>query len=192
MEPDNTTIERLIAEHIAVAESVRSASEPILAVANAFIDLIARDGKLLICGNGGSAADAGHWSAEWRVRFKKDRRALRAESLVADTMTITAAGNDLGFETIFSRQVEAAGNKGDILLAISTSGSSPNILAAARTAKQQGMQVIAFTGGTGGELAKLADLSFIAPSPVTARIQEMHELAMHIICELIDKHLGVV
>ena len=192
MEPDATIVDRLITEHISVAENVKATSESILAVTNALLDLIARDGKLLVCGNGGSAADAGHWSAEWRVRFKKDRRALRAESLVADTMTITAAGNDLGFETIFSRQVEAAGSKGDALLAISTSGNSPNILAAARVAKQQGMKVIAFTGGTGGELVKLADLSFIAPSPITARIQEMHELAMHIICELIDKHLGVV
>lgn len=192
MEPDNALVDRLIAEHIAVTESLRVDNQSILAVTNALVDLIARDGKLLVCGNGGSAADAGHWSAEWRVRFKKDRRALRAESLVADTMTITAAGNDLGFKTIFSRQVEAAGSKGDVLLAISTSGKSPNILAAARTAKQLEMQIIAFTGGTGGELAKLADISFIAPSSITARIQEMHELAMHIICELIDAHLGVV
>lgn len=191
MESDNIIVDRLIAEHIAVAENVRTANQPILAIANTLFDLIERNGKLLICGNGGSAADAGHWSAEWRVRFKKDRRALRAESLVADTMTITAAGNDLGFETIFSRQVEATGSKGDILLAISTSGKSPNILAAARTAKQLGMHVIAFTGGTGGELIKLADISFVAPSSVTARIQEMHELAMHIICELIDARLGV-
>ncbi len=191
MESNEAAIEHVFAEHLAVTEATKTAIPTILSITQALCDLIAQDGKLLICGNGGSATDSGHWSAEWRVRFKKDRQALRAESLVADVATITAAGNDLGFETIFSRQVEASGRPGDVLLAISTSGNSANILAAAQQAKKQNITVIAFTGGTGGELAKLADISFIVPSTITARIQEMHELAMHIICELIDKNLGV-
>ena len=153
------------------------------------MDLIKRDGALLLCGNGGSAADSVHWAAEWRVRFKNDRRALRAEALTTDTSTLTATGNDLGFEKIFSRQVEAVGRKGDVLVVISTSGNSENIIQAIAAAKERGIMTIGFGGKDGGRMAKLVDIPFIIRSSVTARIQEMHELTMHILCELVDQEL---
>lgn len=190
MQEIEATIAGLIKEHRDVIADLERRVPDIIKIHNVLIDLIKRDGLLLLCGNGGSAADAMHWAAEWRVRFKENRRALRAETLTTDTSTLTAIGNDLGFEKIFSRQVEAVGRKGDVLVVISTSGNSENIIQAIEMAKQQGIFIIGLGGKDGGRMAKLVDLPFIINSPVTARIQEMHELTMHILCELTDQWLA--
>lgn len=185
------TIKELLKEHREALADLECKIPDLEKLSDVLFDLINRDGALLLCGNGGSAADCVHWAAEWRGRFHNDRRALHAEALVTDISTLTAAGNDYGFEKIFSRQVEAVGRKGDILIAISTSGNSENIIQAIEAAKQRGIITVGFGGKDGGRMAKLVDIPFIINSPVTARIQEMHELAIHILCELMDQKLGV-
>ncbi len=189
MEHDENAIGSLIAAHRDALAEFEKKIPDLITIRDALLALISRDGLLMLCGNGGSAADAIHWAAEWRVRFKKDRRALRAEALVTDVSTLTAAGNDFGYETVFSRQVEAVGRKGDALVVFSTSGNSENILRAIATAKAQGILTIGFGGKDGGKMAPLVDIPFIIPHSETARIQEMHELAMHILCELVDESL---
>ena len=184
-------IKELLKEHREALADLECKIPDLEKLSYVLFDLINRDGALLLCGNGGSAADCVHWAAEWRGRFHNDRRALHAEALVTDISTLTAAGNDYGFEKIFSRQVEAVGRKGDILIAISTSGNSENIIQAIEAAKQRGIITVGFGGKDGGRMAKLVDIPFIINSPVTARIQEMHELAIHILCELMDQKLGV-
>jgi len=180
----------LIAEHRTTVDQFAKAIPALLKIKEGLVTLVKRDGRLLICGNGGSAADSQHWAAEWRIRFKDNgRRALRAEALTTDTSSLTAAGNDLGFENVFSRQIEAVGRKGDMLVALSTSGNSKNIIRAVEAAKAAGMTVVGLAGGNGGELAKRADIALVIPSSSTARIQEMHELAMHILCELTDRDI---
>lgn len=147
-------------------------------------------GKLLICGNGGSAADSQHVAAELVVRFQKERKALAALALTTDTSLLTAEANDHGFDTIFSRQVEALGKKGDVLLAISTSGNSANILKAVQAARKNGLQTIALSGGNGGKLKKACHLCLLAPGEATCRIQECHLAMEHIICCLVEGWLG--
>lgn len=146
----------------------------------------AKGNKVLICGNGGSAADAQHLAAELVGRFETERKALPAIALTTDTSAITALGNDFGFERIFSRQVEALGNKGDLLIAISTSGNSPNVNAAVMTARRIGCKTIGLTGSSGKKLASLCDTSIFVPTTRTARIQEAHIAIGHIWCEIID------
>jgi len=143
-------------------------------------------GKLLICGNGGSAADAQHIAAELVGRFKKERKALPAIALTVDTSILTAIANDYGYDVTFKRQVEALAKKGDVLLAISTSGNAKNVLEAVKFANEIGVETIALTGGTGGALAKIAKFSIIAASSDTPRIQESHMAAYHTLCELIE------
>lgn len=145
-------------------------------------------GKILIFGNGGSAADSQHFATELVSRFQKEREAYAAIALSTDTSLLSAIGNDYDFNKVFMRQIEALGRAGDIAFAISTSGGAKNVLAAVRTAKSKGLKTIALTGGTGGELAQAADLALIAPSKTTARIQEAHILIIHIICQLIENH----
>jgi D-sedoheptulose 7-phosphate isomerase len=147
--------------------------------------------KLLLCGNGGSAADCQHIAAELVIRLSHDlkRPALPAIALTTDTSNLTAGGNDIGFENVFARSVEGLGNKGDVLLAISTSGNSANVIKAVHTAKSKGMKTIAFLGGTGGKLLSEVDQSVIIPSSNTQRIQECHITAAHIICELVEREL---
>lgn len=188
---DKKYIDTLVQEHREALADFEKKIPEVLKIRDVLMDLIKRDGLLMLCGNGGSAADCVHWAAEWRVRFKKDRQALRAEALTTDTSTLTAAGNDLGFDKIFSRQVEAVGRKGDVLVAISTSGNSENILKAIAAAKEKGILTIGFGGKDGGQMAKIVDVPYIINSSSTARIQEMHELTMHVLCELVDKALGV-
>ena len=147
-------------------------------------------GKLLVCGNGGSAADAQHFSAELLGRYERERDGLPAIALHADTSTVTAVANDYGYEQVFARQVRALGQPGDVLLAISTSGNSPGILRALEAAQQAGLGVVALTGRDGGALAPLlrpADIEIRVPAQVTARIQEVHILVLHCLCELIDE-----
>jgi D-sedoheptulose 7-phosphate isomerase len=191
MQETEATIKELFREHRDALAGLESKSSEIISIRDALLALIKRDGTLLLCGNGGSAADCVHWAAEWRARFKHDRRALRAEALTTDTSTLTAAGNDYGFDRIFSRQIEAVGRTGDILVVISTSGNSENILKAISAAKEKKIVVIGFGGKDGGRMATLVDVPFIVHSSVTARIQEMHELTMHILCELVDQELEV-
>ena len=142
--------------------------------------------KILICGNGGSAADSQHMAAEFVGRFVKERQSLPALALTVDTSLLTAVGNDYGFDCVFSRQVEGLGQEGDVLIAISTSGNSANVVKAVKTAKEKGIYVIALTGENGGILAKESDLCLAVPSQVTARIQEMHIMIIHMICEIAE------
>jgi len=143
--------------------------------------------KILLCGNGGSAADAQHWAAEIVGRFQKERAGMPALALTVDTSILTAVGNDYGFERIFARQVEALGQEGDVLVAISTSGNSPNVLAAAKEAKNKGMKLVGFTAAGGGQLAELCEVCLAIPTKVTARAQEVHEIIGHIICEILEE-----
>lgn len=145
------------------------------------------DGKILFAGNGGSAADAQHWAGELVSRFYYDRPGLPAIALTTDTSILTAIGNDYGYDYTFARQVEALGRRGDVLVVISTSGNSPNILRAAQAAKDRGLSVIGFTGQSGGKLAPLSDLCFCIPSDETPRIQEGHEFIGHLLCALIEE-----
>ncbi len=152
------------------------------------------NGKLLICGNGGSAADAQHLAAEFVNRFILERPPLPALALTTDTSVITSIGNDYSFDDIFTKQVKALGMEDDVLLAISTSGNSGNILNAVKAARLQGIYTVGLIGGDGGALKSIVDLSLIVKSPLTPRIQEAHILAGHIICHLVDhilfqKHL---
>ncbi|MGA2089860.1 MAG: D-sedoheptulose 7-phosphate isomerase [Endomicrobiales bacterium] len=150
------------------------------------VDTYRSGGKILVFGNGGSAADAQHLAAELVVRFEKNRPALACMALTTNTSSLTAIGNDFGFDELFSRQLEAFANPGDLVLAISTSGNSVNVLKAVETAHRRGAFVVGFTGLAGGALKKSADLCFCAPTPVTARIQECHILAIHILSALLE------
>jgi len=142
--------------------------------------------KLMICGNGGSAADAQHWAGELVSRFHYDRPGLPAIALTTDTSILTAIGNDYGYERVFARQVEALGRKGDVLYGISTSGNSPNVVAALEAARAQGLVTIGFTGQGGGKMLALCDICIRIPSDSTPRIQEGHEVLGHAICGMIE------
>lgn len=187
------TIVSTFQDHARVMTEAASRLPEILEqVAGELHDCFARGNKLLVCGNGGSASDAEHLVAELVGRFKDDRQALPALALSAGgTATLTAVANDYGYETIFARQVEALARPGDLLFAISTSGNSPNVLAAIAAARARDCRVVGFTGETGGRLATLADVLISAPSTTTARIQEVHGLCIHAICEALDHKLGV-
>ena len=143
-------------------------------------------GKVMVCGNGGSAADAQHWAAELVGRFDRDRPGLAAIALTADSSILTAVANDYGFDRAFSRQVEALGRPGDVLFALSTSGRSPNILAALAAARAARIAAVGFTGSAGGEMPSLCDICLRVPSRVTARIQEGHEVLGHAICAMVE------
>lgn len=142
--------------------------------------------KLLLCGNGGSAADAQHLAAEFVNRFQLERKPLPALALTTDTSIITSVANDYSYDEVFSKQINALGVQGDILLAISTSGRSENVLSAIRTAKKKGLYTVGFIGGDGGEMRRLVDLALVVESDQTPRVQETHILAGHLICELVD------
>ncbi len=144
------------------------------------------DRKLMLCGNGGSAADAQHIAAEFVNRFLLDRHPLPAMALTTDTSIITSVANDYSYEEVFSKQIQALGVEGDILLAISTSGNSKNILSAIRTAKEKGLYTVGLIGGDGGEMLTLVDLPLVVESNETPRVQETHILAGHLICELVE------
>jgi D-sedoheptulose 7-phosphate isomerase len=146
-------------------------------------------GKLLIFGNGGSAGNAQHIATELAVRYEKDRAAMAALALSADSLLLTAAANDLGYEAIFSRQIAALGRRGDVAVGLSTSGRSPNVLAALREARARGLKTTGFIGGNGGPMRELCDAAIIVPSAVTARIQEMHLLVTHMLCKALESSL---
>ncbi len=183
-------IQSKINESIIVQNKVKETlEEEIIQSAEIIIKSFKRNGKLLICGNGGSAADSQHFAAEIVGRFKKERKALPAISLTVDTSILTAWGNDYSFDTIFSRQIEAIGKKGDVLFGISTSGNSKNVIEAFKTANKIGLYTIALTGNKGGKIKKYAKLNIIVPNNDTARIQEAHILIIHILCSIIENAL---
>ena len=153
------------------------------------VDALRAGRKLLFAGNGGSAADAQHWAGELVSRFYYDRPGLPAIALTTDTSILTAIGNDYGYDYTFARQVEALGQAGDVFVAISTSGNSPNVIRAVEAAKARDVAVIGFTGQAGGKLAPLADLCFRVPSNETPRIQEGHEFIGHLLCALIESEM---
>lgn len=145
-------------------------------------------GKILLCGNGGSAADAQHWAAELVGRFQKERKAMAAVALTTDTSILTAIGNDYGYDAVFARQVEALGRAGDLLIGISTSGNSANVVNAIAKAREKNMRVIGFTAKGGGKMADLCDVLLDVPTENTARAQEVHELMGHTLCELVENY----
>lgn len=181
------TIRQAFSSHLQVAEAA-AATLParIASVVGLLHACLLAHGKILACGNGGSAADAQHLVAELVGRFREERRALAALTLMADSPTLTALGNDYGYSEVFARQVTALARHGDVLIAISTSGNSANVVRAAETARAHGCHVVALTGASGGRLAGLADHMLQAPSEVVARIQEIHGLCIHAICDALD------
>ncbi len=158
-------------------------------VAGLYTTRLQAGSKLLFAGNGGSAGDAQHIAGEFVSRFHFDRPGLAAIALSTDSSILTAIGNDYGYERVFARQVEALGQPGDVLTVLSTSGNSPNILAAITSAKACGLLVVGMTGGNGGAMAALCDLVLVAPSPVTPRIQECHLVTYHLLCALVEARM---
>lgn len=184
-------IKDVLLESIQVKEELlRTGIGRIIEIAQATIDCMKRNGKVILFGNGGSASDSQHIAAEFVGRFKKERAALAAIALTTNSSVVTALANDYGFETIFSRQIEALGQKNDIAIGISTSGKAKNVIAGIKQAKKMGIKTVILSGGDGGEIAKLSDFSLIVPSSVTARIQEAHITIGHIICELAEEELS--
>lgn len=165
--------------------------DDILSAVDLLVSCYEKGKKLLLCGNGGSAADCQHIATEMMIRLSHhiERPALPAIALTTDTSNLTAGGNDIGFENVFARNVEGLGCSGDVLLAISTSGNSPNVIKAVHMAHNKNMKVIAFLGGDGGKLKELVDLPIIIPSSNTQRIQEGHITVAHIVCELVESRL---
>jgi D-sedoheptulose 7-phosphate isomerase len=170
-------------------ETARTCDRAINEAALALVRCLEGGGKLLLCGNGGSAADAQHIAAEMSVKMKLVRAPMAAIALTTNSSLLTAQANDLGFETVFSRQVESLGRKGDLLLAISTSGDSPNILEAVESAKRMGITVIGLTGKDGGRLAPASDIAVVVPSNDVPRIQEVHIAVGHLLCEYAESCL---
>jgi D-sedoheptulose 7-phosphate isomerase len=180
-------IEEIIRENVKVTTAFSGEiASGLIRLAEKVATAFAHERKLLICGNGGSAADAQHLAAEFVNRYRLERPPLPALALTTDTSVITSIGNDYSFDDIFSKQIKALGMQGDVLLAISTSGKSRNVHAAARAARRLLMHTAAFTGKGGGELAELVDTAIVIESDDTARIQEGHLLACHILCHLVD------
>lgn len=180
----------ILLESIHVKEELLRASVGLIKqISDIVIDSLKKGGKVIIFGNGGSAADAQHIAAEFIGRFKKDRTALAAVALSTNTSVITSLANDYGYEVIFAKQVEALGKKHDVVVGISTSGKAKNVINGIKQAKKMGLETIVLTGCDGGELAKVSDIALIIPSGVTARIQEAHITIGHVICELVEQSL---
>jgi len=158
----------------------------VIAMGNDIAERLKRGARVLICGNGGSAADAQHFAAELSGRFVTERRALAGIALTTDTSVLTAVGNDYGFDRVFSRQVEALGRPGDLLVGISTSGNSPNVIQAVKSAQALEMRTFGLLGRDGGQLKNLTDDCLVVPDGATARIQEVHIMVIHFWCEIVD------
>lgn len=180
-------LETQIAEHLAVANNLHEAVRtPFLRLAELCCTSVTNGGKILFCGNGGSAADAQHLAAELVVRFKFNRRALPAIALTTDTSILTAAANDFSYDEVFARQVEALARAEDIVIGITTSGQSPNVLRALEAARRVGAVAAGFAGRDGGAMVGVAEPLIIVPSTITARIQEMHILLGHMLCDAVE------
>lgn len=180
-------IEKALRDSVKVKEEfIKENGRNLILFAEKIAQAFTADRKLMICGNGGSAADAQHIAAEFVNRFVLERPPLPAIALTTDSSVITSIGNDYSFEDIFSKQIKAIGLEGDVLLAITTSGNSGNVISAVKAARALGIYTVAFTGGDGGRVRSLADMALVVKSNTTARIQEAHSLAGHIICQLVD------
>ena len=183
-------IKDILLESIQVKEEIlRNQISQIVAITQLIIDCLKKNGKVIVFGNGGSASDSQHIAAELVGRFKKDRSALAGIALTTNTSIITSLANDYGYDVIFSRQIEALGQKNDVAIGISTSGKAKNVTMGLKQATKMGSKTVALSGGDGGDIAKLADVSLLVPSVVTARIQEAHITIAHIICEIIEQEL---
>ena len=181
-----------IQEHAELLSRTEEACLDVLVrLAETVVACLARGGKVLFFGNGGSAADAQHLAAEFAVRFVRERRPLAGLALTTNTSALTACANDYGFEHLFSRQIAALGRREDVAIGFSTSGNSPNIVTAIMQARQDGIFTAAFTGDSGGKLRGLPDLLIAVPSTSTARIQEMHILLGHLLCQEVEERLGI-
>jgi D-sedoheptulose 7-phosphate isomerase len=181
---------RGLTELAEIASAVARDMGPQLARAHEMVrETVSRRGKLLFCGNGGSAADAQHMATEYVVRYTRNRAAYPAIALTTDTSLLTAAGNDFGFDSVFARQVEALAGPDDLLIIHSTSGESPNVLRAAEAARAKGVRVLAFSARDGGKLRALADHSVVIPTQRTDRAQELHLCIEHLICDLVEAEL---
>lgn len=164
-------------------------SEAVAAAADVLLAAFQRGAKVLIFGNGGSAADAEHFACELVGRFLRERRALAAIALTADTAVLTAIANDYGFDRVFVRQIEAHGRQGDVAVGISTSGSSANVLAGLRYARSRGLKTVAFTGGSGGPIGDTVDVHVNVPHDVTPRVQEAHRTLIHAVCDVVERQI---
>jgi D-sedoheptulose 7-phosphate isomerase len=180
-----------LGDHARVVAALDHESPTIAAIAERMIACLAAGGCVFWAGNGGSAADSQHLASELVGRFERERRAIASIALTTDTSALTAIGNDLGFERVFARQLEALGKPGDLLMAISTSGTSPNVIRAAEAARDLRMTVVGLSGLVGGELKDAADVCLLVPARNTARIQEAHILVGHILCDLVEEHFSV-
>jgi len=169
--------------------TIETQAPMIVAIAERVVETFRRGGKLLLCGNGGSAADAQHIAAEFVSRFRRERHGLPAIALTTDTSILTAISNDYGYERVFARQIEALGRPGDMVIGISTSGISASVIAAMRAARNGGMATVGFTGASGGTLVDHVDLCLCVPSHNTARIQEVHITVAHTVCEIVERTL---
>lgn len=184
----NKIIKERFEDHLQVLQAVMNSGllEQIDVIAEEIKAALARGNKVLFCGNGGSAADSQHLAAEFVGRFQKERQGLPAIALTVDTSILTAVGNDYGYDKVFVRQVDALGRQGDVIVGISTSGNSPNVVQAIELAKSRGMYCVGMTAAGGGKMANLCDQCLVVPAKVTARAQEMHILMGHILCELVE------
>jgi D-sedoheptulose 7-phosphate isomerase len=186
--PDIITAE--LNNHLETIHAVTATMQaPLNQAAELLVSTLKNGHKVLLCGNGGSAADAQHIAAELTGRYKTERRGLPAIALTTDTSALTAIGNDFGYEKVFSRQVEALANKDDLIIGISTSGNSANVLLALEQAKRIGCTTLGLTGNSGGKMNSLCDINLVVPSNDTPRIQEMHILFGHILCQIVDSQI---
>ena len=185
----SSVFDQAIAEHLMVINSLREQQPLLQRIAEKMTSAILAGHKVLWCGNGGSAADSQHLAAELMGQFRRERRGLPSIALTTDTSILTAVANDYGYERVFERQVEALCTKGDVLVGISTSGSSKNVCAALKSARKSGAFTVAFTGQGGGAMASVADITLSIDSKDTARIQEGHILCGHMLCDWIELHV---
>ncbi|AXK48409.1 phosphoheptose isomerase [Aliarcobacter trophiarum LMG 25534] len=186
----NAIIKEFLAHQETIEKTIQTMQEPLLKASKLAVETLRAGNKILICGNGGSAADAQHIAAELTGRYKTERRGLPGIALTTDTSALTAIGNDYGYDRVFDRQVEALANKGDLLIGISTSGNSKNVINALKVAKELGCNTLGLTGRDGGEMNQLCNVNLVVPSNDTPRIQEMHILFAHTICQIIDNELS--
>jgi D-sedoheptulose 7-phosphate isomerase len=185
----SSNLDRAINDSVRTLESLKNLEREVTRAADVIEQCLRAGNKLLVCGNGGSATDASHFATELVVRFVKNRPAFPAICLTSDSGILTAAGNDYGFDEIFARQVAAFGVPGDVLICLTTSGKSKNVVRALQEAKPRGLKTIAFLGRDGGSTVGIADLDLLVKSDSTARVQEAHHLLLHVLCEIIETRL---
>ncbi len=190
--PTSAQFNQLLDHSIAAIESARALNDSVLRASTLMAEMLEAGGKILVCGNGGSAADSLHFSSELLNKFYRIRRPLASICLAADVSTLTSIGNDESYDQVFAKQVEALGRKGDVLVAITTSGQSPSILNAVKSAHQANIHVVTLNGRDGGKLTPMLnneDIDIVVPQKETARIQEVHGIIIHAFCQFIDQHL---